>query len=83
MGVKRLREYPLNRDSIITGASLDRSDEANDHFFPLTTSLGSGNMFTVRKIGQTAVCGGGGRLSCDVLSPHPGGIDMLFVAMET
>ena len=35
MGVKRSREYPLNRDSINTGASLDRSDEANDHFSPL------------------------------------------------
>ena len=53
MGVKRLREYPLNIDSIITGASLDRSDEANDHFF--TTSLGSGNMVAVREIGQNAV----------------------------
>ena len=39
---------------------LDRSDEANDHFFPLTNSLGSGNMLTVRKIGQNAVRGEGG-----------------------
>ena len=60
MGLKRSREYPLNRDSINTEATLDRSDEANDHFFPLTNSLGSGNMLTVRKIGQNAVRGEGG-----------------------
>ena len=59
-GSETVKRVQLNRDSVNTGASLDRSDEANDHFFPLTNSLGSGNMLTVRKIGQNTVRGEGG-----------------------
>ena len=77
MGVKRLREYPLNRDSINTEASLDRSDEANDHFFFPYNFPGKWEHVNCQE-NRPECCEGGGRLSCDVLSPHLGGIDMLF-----